>query len=192
MTLIRQTSLLIGSAGDTGVSGSLMPMFPSDTRNIRSFIRDSKVLILTCTSALHPASCTSLVSPSIAEKMLLFQHFVKRGQMKQLSDWAGFVVSVIKVLRNRRGIHLAGIRSLENILFGVKWARLMSQQKQAVFVDVSRHREERRVSNDKRPFDTACLSNAVLFAHTCCMQNQQWAEVAVVPRYSSWFLLFFF
>lgn len=58
----------------------------------------------------------------------------------------------------------------------------MSQQKQGVFVDVSRHREERRVSNDKRPFDTACLCDAVLFTHT---QNRQRAEVAVDPAYSS-------
>lgn len=48
----------------------------------------------------------------------------------------------------------------------------MSKQKQAVFVDVSRHREERRA-----PIDTACLPYAVPFAH---MQNQR-AEVGVDP-----------
>ena len=107
--------------------------------------------------------------------------------MQQRSDWESCVVSVIKVARNRREIHFGGTGSLENILFSVKWTRLMSKQKQTVFVDVGRYRgggePYRRAPNDKRHIDRTRLSYAVLFVRTCCMQNQQWAEIHLEPVY---------
>lgn len=44
----------------------------------------------------------------------------------------------------------------------------MSKQKQAVFVDVSRHREERRASNDKRLIYTECLMRRSLLTPAAC------------------------
>lgn len=56
----------------------------------------------------------------------------------------------------------------------------MSKQKQAVFVDVSRHREERRAPNDKRLIYTQCLMR-LLSAYAGCMQNQKLYRVAMCP-----------
>lgn len=44
----------------------------------------------------------------------------------------------------------------------------MSKQKQAVFVDVSRHREERRAPNDKRLIYTECLMRRSLLTPPEC------------------------
>lgn len=44
----------------------------------------------------------------------------------------------------------------------------MSKQKQAVFVDVSRHREERRAPNDKRLIYTECLMRRSLLTPAAC------------------------
>lgn len=44
----------------------------------------------------------------------------------------------------------------------------MSKQKQAVFVDVSRHREERRAPNDKRLIYIECLMRCSLLTLAAC------------------------
>lgn len=61
----------------------------------------------------------------------------------------------------------------------------MSKQKQTLFVDVGRYRAEayRRAQNDKCHIDPICLSYAVLFVHTRCMQNQQ--QRFTYPMYST-------
>lgn len=59
MGLIMQMSSLIGSAEDIGVCGSLMTMFLLDTCDSDLLVQDPEVLILTCTTALSPASCIS-------------------------------------------------------------------------------------------------------------------------------------
>ncbi len=92
--------------------------------------------------------------------MLLFQQFVSRIRC---SDRAGSVVTAIKVGSNTRWIHFGGKRSPESILFGVKWTRLMSKQKQTVLVDDGRHREEacRKAPNDSYWFDMSVLCTAL-------------------------------
>lgn len=186
MALIMQMSLLIGSSGDIDGSGSSLSMFLLDTWASDSFIKDSEVLILTYTTSyinptLYPAascSCTCVSINSLRDAAI--SAVCQWDWMQERSNWEGSVVSVIKVVRHP---HLGGIRSLENVLFGVNRTRLKSKQKQTVFVDVGRYRKEayRRVISIILIRLVFCY--AVLFVHTCWIQNQQWTKVNLNPVY---------
>lgn len=141
MALIMQMSLLVGStSGDVGGSGSSMSMLPSDTWG--SFIEGTILTYTTSythTLTLFPAASRTCVSIN-SLKDAAISAVCQWDQMQQRSNWEGFAVWVIKVVRHGRYINSGGIRSLENIWFGVNWKRLKS--KQNVFTDVGGYREE--------------------------------------------------
>lgn len=122
----------------------------------------------------------------------------QRDQMQQLSDWEGFIVTVIKVAtRSRREIHLGGgIRSPENILFGVKRTRLKSKQKQTVFVDVGRYREEayRRAPSDESYWSDLSVLCRALCSHLLYadINNEQKFASTQCTIIKVWYSLSFF
>lgn len=159
------------TTGDVCVGCSLTSTFLFDTFDSRRLAQDSEVLILTCTLAPDIAS-GALHSQMQQPKRCCYFSSLSAGSHEAALWLKGF-----PSLSNGSGEELeinslGAMRSLENALFGVKWVRLMSNEKQDVFVDVSRHREDaqRRATNDKHPINTVCLSYGVLPSYTCCMR----------------------
>lgn len=83
-----------------------------------------------------PRLCSEICTcASRALKDVAISAVCQLEQMPRLIDWEGLIVSVIKVVTNRRGTHLGWIRSPGNNLFGVKWTCWELKHKDAAFRD---------------------------------------------------------
>lgn len=118
--------------------------------------------------------CTCLSVNSL--KDVAISAVCQRDQMQQLSDWEGFIVSVIKVARNRREIHLRG-NKVSGEHFCLVWREhVWSQNRNKLFSWMlanagSRHAGEPQVMSVTL-IQLVCLMQGSLFTLAVCRINR--------------------